>query len=138
MILQKLNIHDRWTRQKLVKFQNQQLSFLVRYAIRNSPFYQELYRDIRIDQQIVLKDLPIIEKKTMMENFDRFVTDPRLKLTELQAHLSQIPRDEYYLGIYRVLTTSGSSGMKGVFVFMLLHGVSSQLRRNPPKHIHLR
>ncbi len=53
----------------------------------------------------------------MMGNFDQFVTDPRLKLKELQAHISQLTRDEYYLGEYRVLTTSGSSGMKGVFIF---------------------
>jgi phenylacetate-coenzyme A ligase PaaK-like adenylate-forming protein len=88
----------------------------VTYAIRHSPFYEELYRNIKIDTDIVLGDLPIINKSTMMDNFDRFVTDPRLKLSELQAHIKQLTRDEYYLGEYRVITTSGSSGLKGVFV----------------------
>ena len=115
--LKKLKVHDRWTREELVKFQHQQLSSLVRYAVRHSPFYQEVYKNIKTDREIVLNDLPIIDKATMMENFDRFVTDPRLKLRELQAHISQLTRDEYYLGEYRVLTTSGSSGIKGVFVF---------------------
>ena len=117
IIFKKLNVHDRWTRQELLKYQHQQLSSLVRYAIRHSPFYQELYRKIRTDQQIVLNELPTIDKVTMMGNFDQFVTDPKLKLKELQAHISQLTRDEYYLGEYRVLTTSGSSGMKGVFIF---------------------
>jgi putative adenylate-forming enzyme len=115
--LNKLKVHDRWTRDELVKFQHQQLSSLVRHAIRHSPFYQELCRNIKTDQEIVLNDLPIINKATMMENFDQLVTDPRLKLSELQAHIGQLTRDEYYLGEYRVLTTSGSSGVKGVFVF---------------------
>jgi phenylacetate-coenzyme A ligase PaaK-like adenylate-forming protein len=67
-------------------------------------------------REVVLDDLPIINKAMMMENFDRFVTDTRLKLADLQTHIRQITRDEYYLGEYRVFTTSGSSGQKGVFV----------------------
>ncbi len=67
-------------------------------------------------REVVLDDLPIINKAMMMEKFDRFVTDPRLKLADLQTHVRQITRDEYYLGEYRVFTTSGSSGQKGVFV----------------------
>ena len=117
IILKKLNMHDRWTREELAQVQHQQLSCLVAHAIRHSPFYQGLYKNIRTDQRIVLGKLPIIDKSTMMENFDRFVTDPRLKLTGLQAHISQLTRDDYYLGEYRVVTTAGSSGMKGVFVF---------------------
>ena len=117
IILKKLNVHDRWTREELARFQHQQLSGLVTHAIHHSPFYQELYRNIRTDQQIVLSELPIIDKALMMENFDRFITDPRLRLKELQTHIAQLTRDEYYLGEYRVVTTSGSSGMKGVFVF---------------------
>lgn len=115
-IQKKLNAHDQWIRQELVRFQHQQLSSLVTHAIRCSPFYKELYGHISTNKGVVLHDLPIIDKATMMENFDRLVTDPRLKLTELQAHIGQLTRDEYYLGEYRVLTTSGSSGLKGVFV----------------------
>ena len=117
IILRKLNAHDHWNREELVRFQYQQLASIVTYAIHHSPFYQELYKNIGSDQRILLNELPIIDKATMMENFDRFVTDPRLKLKELQVHISQLTRDEYYLGEYRVLTTAGSSGMKGVFVF---------------------
>ncbi len=110
--------HEQWTREKLENYQRQQLFSLVSYAVYHSPFYQELYKNIRIDDPVIaLGDLPIINKATMMENFDRFVTNPRLKLTELQAHIRQLSDDEYYLGKYRVLTTSGNSGFKGVFVF---------------------
>jgi phenylacetate-CoA ligase len=115
--LKKLAAHSRWSRQDLAEFQQQQLSSLVTYAIRHSPFYRELYRNMKTDRRIILDDLPIIDKATMMENFDQVVTDPRLKLAELQMHVGQLTRDEYYLGQYRVLTTSGSSGIKGIFVF---------------------
>lgn len=104
------------THQDLHAYQQQQLSGLVAYAIQRSPFYRELYAGID-PQNVVLSDLPIISKKTMMENFDRVVTDPRLNLIDLQAHIDQLSRDEYYLGEYRVTSTSGSSGFKGVFLF---------------------
>jgi phenylacetate-CoA ligase len=115
-IRKQLSARDQWTRQRLSEFQQQQLSSLAMHAISHSPFYRELYSHIDTNKGIVLNDLPIINKATMMENFDRIVTDPRLKLADLQAHIRQLTRDEYYLGEYRVFTTSGSSGLKGVFV----------------------
>jgi phenylacetate-CoA ligase len=115
-ILKKINVHEAWTRNELVRFQQERLSYLVRYAVLRSPFYRGLYRHIKTDREIVLGDLPIIDKATMMENFDGFVTDARIKLKDLQNHIRLLTRDEYYMGEYRVLTTSGSSGLKGVFV----------------------
>jgi len=117
MMLTRLKRREKWTREKLKNFQRRQVSSLVSHAIRSSPFYRELYRDIRIDGKMALSDLPVIDKATMMENFDRLVTDPRLRLSELQNHIRGLTGDAYYLGTYRVLTTSGSSGLKGVFVF---------------------
>jgi phenylacetate-coenzyme A ligase PaaK-like adenylate-forming protein len=52
-----------------------------------------------------------------MEHFDELVTDRRLRLDELLAHLGQIDGDALYLGEYRAMTTSGSSGLKAVFVY---------------------
>lgn len=103
------------TREDLQNYQQQQLSSLVAYAARHSSFYRNLYGDINA-HKVALSDLPVTNKKSMMENYDRFVTDPRLKLSELQAHIGQLTSDEYYLEEYRVTTTSGSSGLKGVFV----------------------
>ena len=52
-----------------------------------------------------------------MERFDELVTDPRLHLRELLDHLDEVEDDSLYLGEYRAMTTSGSSGRKGVFVY---------------------
>lgn len=103
------------TRQDLQDYQQQNLSALVAYSVRNSPFYRELYGNIQSDK-FLLTDLPITNKSMMMDNFDQFVTDPRLKLTELKQHIRTLTTDEYYLGEYRVTATSGSSGLKGIFV----------------------
>lgn len=116
LIKKSFTTHDQWQRGDLSEFQRRQLSSLVMHAISHSPFYRDLYSRIDIRGGVLLNDLPIINKAIMMENFDRVVTDPRLKLADLQVHIRQLTGDEYYLGEYRVLTTSGSSGMKGVFV----------------------
>ena len=52
-----------------------------------------------------------------MENFDDLVTDSRLRREELLERVEETGRDEYYLGSYRVMTTSGSSGRKGLFIY---------------------
>jgi phenylacetate-coenzyme A ligase PaaK-like adenylate-forming protein len=52
-----------------------------------------------------------------MERFDDLVTDPRLRRDDLLEHLSRIDDDTLYLGEYRVMTSSGSSGRKAVFVY---------------------
>jgi phenylacetate-CoA ligase len=53
----------------------------------------------------------------MMERFDDIVTDRRLRRDELLAHVERLRGDERYLGRYRAMTTSGSSGRKGLFVY---------------------
>ena len=53
----------------------------------------------------------------MMERFDALVTDPRLRRDELLEWLETRRRDELFEDRYRVMTTSGSSGRKGLFVY---------------------
>jgi phenylacetate-coenzyme A ligase PaaK-like adenylate-forming protein len=53
----------------------------------------------------------------MMEHFDELVTDGRLRGDTLLEWVERLDRDELYLDRYRVMTTSGSSGRKGLFVF---------------------
>jgi phenylacetate-coenzyme A ligase PaaK-like adenylate-forming protein len=52
-----------------------------------------------------------------MERFDDIITDRRLGRDELLEHLTQIDDDALYLGEFRVMTSSGSSGRKAVFVY---------------------
>ena len=119
VIFKQFNTHENWHRLNLEKFQQDQLELLVRHAATHSPFYRNLYEDQNIDisQEISLKKLPVVNKQQIMENFDEVVTDRRLKLLALQNHVKQLKQDQYYLGQYRVLPTSGSTGEQGIFVY---------------------
>lgn len=112
-----LMLRDNWTPQKLKQFQKQKLDALVRYAVKNSPFYRDFYAHLDLNKPIDLTQLPILKKETMMENYDRFVTDSRLRLADLEQHISQLSYDASYLNEYRVLSTGGSSGVTGFFAF---------------------
>jgi len=109
--------HECWPRAKLEELQQRRLAKLLDWVTQQSPFYRELNSTHQISQPHSLQDFPIMDKKTYMKHFDQIVTDPRLRLSQLQEHMARVSGDEYYLGEYRVLTTAGSSGHKTVMVF---------------------
>jgi phenylacetate-coenzyme A ligase PaaK-like adenylate-forming protein len=112
-----LRRHDSWTAARLRRHQQRQLDALVHHAVAHSPFYQQLYRGIPLQETIDLRTLPIIDKRILMENFDRIVTDRQLKLGELESEVRRARSDGYFLGQYRVLSTTGTSGLRGIFVY---------------------
>ena len=109
--------HDRWTPTRLAAHQQRLLASLVRHAAEHAPFYRELYAPLDLSGEIRLTDLPVIGKARVMENFDNIVTDSRLRLADLRAHLKELSSDRYYLGDYRALVTAGTTGRRGIFVF---------------------
>ena len=52
-----------------------------------------------------------------MEHFDEIVTEPKIHLAEVEAHLSSLQDDEQFLDNYWVMATSGSTGSPGIFLF---------------------
>lgn len=52
-----------------------------------------------------------------MERFDDWVTDPTLKLADLERHIDGLVGDGLHLGQYRAMASSGSTGRRGVFVY---------------------
>ena len=64
-----------------------------------------------------LEDLPILTKSILMENFDELVTDRSIRLADVDAHLKQDDGDGMFQGRYVALSTSGSTGLRGVFLF---------------------
>jgi len=108
---------ERWPRERLCRHQQERVETVVRHAVRYSPFYRERFAGLVEDEPVSLGRLPVLDKVGMMENFDDLVTDRRLRREELLKRVEETGRDEYYLGNYRVMTTSGSSGRKGLFVY---------------------
>lgn len=92
---------------------------LVRFANRHSPFYADIIRErgINIDA-CAPADFPVLTKTILMANFDRIVTDKRITKQAISDFL-QISKDpaEKFIGRYRVMHTSGTSGEVGYFVY---------------------
>lgn len=116
MIRRKLRKHDDWTRAELLRRQAQSLQALRDYAYSHSPFYRRFHAGL-IDKP--LRDLPVLTKKELMENWNDIVTDRTLKIDDLRNFIAAQQPDHplLYRGEYVVSTTSGSTGLKGVFAF---------------------
>ena len=71
-----------FTRQQIEKIQSQRLNKLVNYVRHNSPYFQNLYADIRENFQ--LKDLPATNKIEMMKNFDDWITDSSITIEKIE------------------------------------------------------
>lgn len=105
---------SRWSAEQLRRHQQQALATLRRFARERSPFYRRFHFGL---DDAPLDSLPILDKATLMAEFDRIVTDPGIRLAEVEAHLAQPDPGQLYRGRYTALSTSGSTGLRGVFVF---------------------
>ncbi len=101
----------------LKAYQEERMREVVRHAATHSPHYGKLCAGVDLSGDFALSDLPITDKRQMMENFDDWVTDPRLKLDALEHQIATDPGEEYFLGEYRIASTSGSSGLRGIYVY---------------------
>jgi phenylacetate-CoA ligase len=108
--------HDRWTEDQLAAHQQQRLEAVVRHAAASSPFYRERLAGLGPGDRVELDRLPVLDKATVMDRFDDVVTDRRLTLAAVEAHLDGLVGDELLLDRYRAMATGGSTGRKGVFV----------------------
>jgi phenylacetate-CoA ligase len=108
--------HDRWTGGQLQALQRRRLETLVRHAAARSPFYRERWAGLDLGDPVELGRLPVVDKATVMERFDDLVTDRRLTLAAVEAHLDGLAGDQLLAGRYRAMATGGSTGRKGVFV----------------------
>jgi phenylacetate-coenzyme A ligase PaaK-like adenylate-forming protein len=105
-----------WSREQLLEHQRRTLRALVAHAATESPYYRETLGSLANEDDVSLEDLPTLPKSVLMDEWDRVVADPRLRLAEVEEYLALDGLPEPYLGEYRVFTTGGSTGMRGVFV----------------------
>lgn len=100
----------------LATLQAARLRALLGHARDASAYFRGLLRDVD-PATVALQDLPVTHKRDLMAHFDEWVTDPALRLGELQAFMR---RGECIGGAYQerytVWQSSGSSGEPGVFV----------------------
>jgi len=104
----------RWTRTELQQQQTRRLAELRRFVMARSPFYQQFHRGL---ENAPLDALPVLTKATMMEHFDELVTDRTVRLADADAFLRSDRADGLFHDRYVALSTSGSTGRRGVFLF---------------------
>ena len=89
-----LKTHDEWDVERLRRLQHERLLAIVRHAAAHSPFYRERLAGIELSEDLDPAALPTLDKATMLEHFDSLVTDPRLTLAGVDAHLSELEHRE--------------------------------------------
>jgi phenylacetate-coenzyme A ligase PaaK-like adenylate-forming protein len=104
---------ERLSAGELARLREERLARLLAHAREHSAFWRR-----RIPAGAVALDaVPPLDKAEMMARYDELVTDPRLRRDALLGWVESRRCDEFYGGRYRVMTTSGSSGRKGLFVY---------------------
>jgi phenylacetate-coenzyme A ligase PaaK-like adenylate-forming protein len=99
---------------KLEKFRR-----LVAHCRAHSPYYARIISERNIDvANAVPADFPPLTKNELMASFDEIATVPGVRKDAIAAFLSRSkdPEDRF-LGRFRVIHTSGSSGQVGYFVY---------------------
>jgi phenylacetate-coenzyme A ligase PaaK-like adenylate-forming protein len=108
---------ERWSRDALDAYQHRRLGALVAHASTRSRFYQRHYGGSIGAGEVELQRLPSVSKATWMAAFDDVVTDPALRIAGVEAHLASVAGDCRYLGEYRIMASSGTTGRRGVYVW---------------------
>ncbi len=106
---------EHWTREELLAYQRQRVDALLRHAVERSPYYREALGADAADRP--LGSLPTLSKDVLMEQFESVMTDPLLRRSDVEAFVRNALPGDLYKGRYRVFSTSGSTGVPGLFVY---------------------
>lgn len=122
--------------EKISLLQKRRLEGLLHFTINNSPFYQRLYQDLRPEQISDIQSIPPITKRQLMASFDDWVTDPEITRSKADSFVADKSKiGEKFLGKYFLFTTSGTTGVPGIFIHdddsWFLLGVLARIRGLP-------
>jgi phenylacetate-coenzyme A ligase PaaK-like adenylate-forming protein len=84
------------------------------HAAARSPFHRRRLAGL---EGAPLAELPVLTKAELMADFDEAVTDPAVRLADLERFVEDQRLGARYQGRYRVAATSGSVGRPGVFLW---------------------
>lgn len=109
----RLRDREHWPRDRLLQHQQERLAALRKFALERSPFYGRFHTGL---EGRPLSELPVLTKAELMANFDGLVTDRGIRLEEVEAHLAAVTGDAKFRNHYRVVSTSGTTGLRGIFL----------------------
>lgn len=121
--------------EEIRSLQMQRLNEVVHYAREHSKIYTGLYRDLP-ETITDLSQLPVVSKAELMPRFEDWVTDPAVRLAELEDFIHDPEKiGQAYQGKYTVCTTSGTTGQPAILLqdpaTMTLMGSLNILRAMP-------
>src|SRR3954468_13506643 len=123
-----------WPLERLHRLRDERLRALLRTAKARSPWHGKRLAGVDVDAVTGadLAAIPTMTKTDVMEHWDEIVTDRRLTLDLAEAHLERVASEgpAYLLRDYQVVTTGGSSGRRGVFVWDFEGWLSFALSRD--------
>lgn len=110
----------RWSADRLAAERERRLREVLAWSAERSPFHRERLAGIDVGRftEADLPSLPMMTRAELMANFGDVVTEPALTLELVNAHVDAVDEDDdYLLGQYRVMATSGTTGARVLFVY---------------------
>src|SRR5262245_22943183 len=107
----RLTARDNWTRPQLLAYQRQRVPETLQHAVMSSAYYRETIGHL-VARQVPLEELPVLTKNQLVSNFDRIVTDSRLRLADIERHLAGARAADLLFGQYRACATGGTTGVR--------------------------
>jgi phenylacetate-CoA ligase len=94
---------------------------LLHHVWSQSPFYRDYYTAHGIRHadlaEIQVCDVPSVDKRMLMDNFDDIVTEPALSKSDIESWVRADGGYGKYKGSWVVLVSSGVSGVSGLSVY---------------------
>ena len=110
----KFQSRNKWTHEELEQHRNKALDELRKYAYANSSFYQKFHNGLF---DAPLQELPVLTKAELMKHWDEIVTDKSVRLADIQNFMLNLKEIKMFKNKYYVVSTGGSSGLKGIFIY---------------------
>lgn len=120
--LAELKSNERKTAVQIQELQERKLRELLTHAYMNSACYREAFQSAGISikniHTLPLAAFPSLDKRTLLEQFDRLITVHDVTQGELRRFDAEKAADRKpYRGKYHVVHSSGSTGKPGYFLY---------------------
>jgi len=117
-----LKIHERYSRERILRLQEKKFRKMLKFAYRHSAFYRDLYTSNGLKEKdletVSIDAIPSVDKEMLMKNFDKVITVDDVSKKELLDFLDNSKNsNDLFKNKYHVIHTSGSSGKLGIFVY---------------------
>ncbi len=109
----------RWPAERLAQERERRLREMLAWSVEHSPFHRERLEGVDAAgfTESDLPTLPLMTRADLMGEFDRVVTDTDLTLNMVNAHVDAVDDDSYLLHRYRTIATSGTTGVRAIFIY---------------------